>query len=109
MDLLTCFDQLLEDGQTLENHVIADTGRKTEIFGATEIVAGHDQQIMHLSLVGELLGRTIRGFDKQIEGTLGIDAIVAITGQFLIQHSAVLIIDSQIGLDLSAGTDNHLL
>ena len=43
-------DQLLKDGQTLLDHLVADTSGQAEIIGAAEIITGNDQQIVTLCL-----------------------------------------------------------
>ena len=59
MELLAFLHELFEHRQALEDHIIANAGGKAEIFGAAEIIAGHDQQVLLLCLVRELLSGTV--------------------------------------------------
>jgi len=102
-------DQLFKERQTLANHFIADASAQPEVLGATEIIAGDNQQILLLGQIGELLGSAKGSLYEEIESTVGEDTRIAIGGQPVVQSLAIEVVCAQVGLDSCTHADYLLL
>ena len=57
-------DEMLENGQTADDGIVADAVADPEPAGATEAITGHYQQIFLLGGFAECIGIPIGGFDE---------------------------------------------
>ncbi len=106
--MLLFFYQGFEYRQALLDQFIADAVADPEVTGAAEAVTGYQQQILLLGLFGKCHGIAAGGFDKQVEGTVGLGHFVAHGGESLIERTAVPVIAVQIRPQMGAAGDDLL-
>ena len=105
---LLFLDQGLEHGQALLDHLVRDTGGQAEVFGATEVIAGHKQQLILLGGFAEALGIGNGALYKEIKCAVRLYTLIAVFCKIIVKQITVFLVRFNIYLCINTSCNNLL-